>query len=643
MKKVLFAYSCLFLSLLFPAIGSSKDIINVNGISYSIESGYIKIVIDMSELTEVSTGKLSNPERVFFDLKNARLTKGLQRNISVSDKLLKMVRVGQHNGNTVRVALDLYSSDYDFKVFTLKNPARLTINLFAKESAESKTETIKETDKASNLSSEKSGKNIAQNVQYQPLISGMELYRAGKYKDALEAFQKASVIFPNDPDIPFYIGLTYLQLNETDRAIEYFKKTLEKDSAYTDANFQLGMVLIQKKEYKDAISHLEQVYKKEPERKDLSYFLGFAYYQTKQYQKVIDYLKSAKTEDKTIASLILYYTGLARQQLGQSTEATKSYKQLIISDPTSPLTEPSQRLIEVIDYEKRIKKRFGIDFTAKVQYDDNVILVPTTNVFNLRDRDKKSIIELFYLRGEYALIRKPDYDLTASYGFYQTITNKMRNMDVQDHILSLDLSKRGNAGSMPYDFRINYSYDYLLLDYFYFLQRHTIRPVFILMESRMNLSVFQHTIQVKEFKEKPDFSEDNRDAVNHETGFIHFLRFNDAKHYIKAGYFYDREYTEGANWDYSGNKFITGFQYTFPKDIKLNVDYEHKRYRYKNINIFFDEKRRDTEKAVNTVLSKDLGKGWTISMEYLRRRNKSNIDLYDYRKNLYSVGASWRW
>jgi hypothetical protein len=123
-------------------------------------------------------------------------------------------------------------------------------------------------------------------------------------------------------------------------------------------------------------------------------------------------------------------------------------------------------------------------------------------------------------------------------------------MDVQDHILSLDLLKRGNIGTMPYNLRLTYSYDYLFFDYHYFLQRHTIRPVFILQENPTHLSVLQYAFQVKEFREKPIFPEDNRDALNHEVGFIHFLRFNDARHYIKAGYFYDKELAQGDNWDY---------------------------------------------------------------------------------------------
>src|SRR3990167_7487691 len=201
----------------------------------------------------------------------------------------------------------------------------------------------------------------------------MEAYRDGKYEKAIEEFQKAIVIFPNDPDILFYMGLTYLQLNEPEKAITQFTTTLKIDPEYTDARFQQGVVLIQKKLYQDAITQLEKVNKKEPEREDLSYFLGFAYYQTGEYKKALDYLEKAKTKDKTIESLTIYYTGLARQQLGQTKEATTAYRQLTITDPTSPLAEPSKRLIETIELEEKLEKRFSLEITAKLQYDDNVI------------------------------------------------------------------------------------------------------------------------------------------------------------------------------------------------------------------------------------------------------------------------------
>ena len=141
------------------------------------------------------------------------------------------------------------------------------------------------------------------------------------------------------------------------------------------------------------------------------------------------------------------------------------------------------------------------------------------------------------------------------------------------------------------------------------------------------------------------FGEDKRDADNHESGFVHFLRFCEGKHFIKAGYFYDKELAEGTNWDYQGNKGLAGFQYTLPKDIRLNFDFEYKNYHYDHANIYFDVRRGDIYRNFTWDLSKDIGrnKNTTISLEYSRTINSSNIALYDYKKDLISAGVSWKW
>jgi len=485
---------------------------------------------------------------------------------------------------------------------------------------------------------------FAQQGQFQSLVSGMEHYRDGNYEKALEEFQKSLTIFPDDPDIPFYIGLTYLRLNQPEKAIEYFQKTVSMDPSYTDAHFQLGVALIQQKAYQEAITHLEEVYEREPEREDLGYFLGFASYQIGQYRKALDYLEAGRTKDKTISGLTLYYMALAKQQLGLTKEAADVYRQVITLDPTSPLAAPSQRLIETIELKEQLKKRLNVEVTAKLQYDDNVVLIPTTNVFRLREKDRKSWANLFFLRGEYFFLRHPNVDLSASYGLFQTLYYNVKDSNVQDHIFSGDFLARGTLG-VPFNFRLNYSYDYLLLDSHYFLQRHTLRPNLILQWSPRHLSVVQYTFQIKDFRETPVSPENDRDAQNHEAGIVHFLRFAEGKHYLKAGYFYEREVAKGSNWEYQADRFLAGFQFTFPKDIRLNGDYQYAPVRYKNPNIFFTEEgeRRDIDRMFMVTLSKDVIKNLTIYLEYLYRRNSSNIALFDYEKNLYSVGVSWRY
>lgn len=124
--------------LIFSSICVSEETIEVKGLRYWSTSEYIRVVIDLSGPAEFAKGKLSNPERLFFDVRNARLLKGMQTNFTIGDKALKMVRIGQFNATTVRIVFDLGTSDYDFKVFSLEDPARLVVDIYLKEAVENK-------------------------------------------------------------------------------------------------------------------------------------------------------------------------------------------------------------------------------------------------------------------------------------------------------------------------------------------------------------------------------------------------------------------------------------------------------------------------------------------------------------------------
>ena len=131
----------LFLNLSLPSESSSENLIEVRSLRHWSTPEYVRIVIDLSGPVEFSKGRLSNPERLFFDLKNAKTAKGLQASYAVNDKVLKAIRIGQFNTNTARIVLDLELTDYDFKVFNLEDPSRLVIDVFSKGDDIKKPET----------------------------------------------------------------------------------------------------------------------------------------------------------------------------------------------------------------------------------------------------------------------------------------------------------------------------------------------------------------------------------------------------------------------------------------------------------------------------------------------------------------------
>jgi N-acetylmuramoyl-L-alanine amidase len=89
-----------------------------------------EVVIDLEDTVEYVSGRIANPDRIYFDLHAARLSPALVRNkIRVSGDLLTQVRVAQNQGGVVRVVLDV-NGVRDYAASVMNKPARLVIELY---------------------------------------------------------------------------------------------------------------------------------------------------------------------------------------------------------------------------------------------------------------------------------------------------------------------------------------------------------------------------------------------------------------------------------------------------------------------------------------------------------------------------------
>jgi N-acetylmuramoyl-L-alanine amidase len=112
----------------------SPGIATVTGLRYWSNPSYTRIVIDADSDTTYThrllkkDASLNKPQRLFVDLKKARLDRGTRRKIPINDNLLSDARAGQYNKDTVRVVVDIKSFK-TYKIFPLKNPFRIVIDV----------------------------------------------------------------------------------------------------------------------------------------------------------------------------------------------------------------------------------------------------------------------------------------------------------------------------------------------------------------------------------------------------------------------------------------------------------------------------------------------------------------------------------
>jgi N-acetylmuramoyl-L-alanine amidase len=93
---------------------------------------YTRIVVDLQGAIKYESARITNPDRIYFDLYSAKLSPSLMgKTLSVDNGFLKAIRVAQNKAGVVRIVLDV-DSVKEYSAFLLPNPYRLVIDVHGK-------------------------------------------------------------------------------------------------------------------------------------------------------------------------------------------------------------------------------------------------------------------------------------------------------------------------------------------------------------------------------------------------------------------------------------------------------------------------------------------------------------------------------
>jgi N-acetylmuramoyl-L-alanine amidase len=115
------------------APGSSGGRPRVTGIRHWSTPGYTRVAIDLEQKVGFASQRISDPDRIFFDLRGTRLSSTLVgKTFEVDDGFLKKIRVAQFSSDRTRVVLEVESLSA-YEAFLLPNPYRLIIDIHGKD------------------------------------------------------------------------------------------------------------------------------------------------------------------------------------------------------------------------------------------------------------------------------------------------------------------------------------------------------------------------------------------------------------------------------------------------------------------------------------------------------------------------------
>ena len=495
-------------------------------------------------------------------------------------------------------------------------------------------------------------------------------YDARKYDEALALLKDALALDPKNVEALYYSGLVLMAQQKTEQAVEVLEKARALAPRDLSILFLLGVAYFALERYDQAEGPLTPVFNERPQTEGIGYYVGLIRYRKKDYQGALKAFRAETSKNPNIQQLVRFYSGLTLAILGLPEQAVAEVDAALRLQTGSALTGPAERIRDSLASARDSERRFHADVRLGFLYDSNVAVVPQPShdptAESIRRRKTATSGEIAALRLEYAWLRTGPWESTVTYSFFQTYNNRLPDFNVQNHLVAGALSYRAAIGSMPFQVGTQYSWDYLSLGNDDFLQRHTATVFGTLVENQGNLTTVLGRFQNKDFYASPgQLLDEDRDARNWMIGLTHVFRFAQDKHYIRVGYQFDYEKADGRNFTYAGNRFLAGGQYTLPwGSTRLKYDFDLHQRHYLHANTLLPvvnpgtREREDFEQnhvvRVEQVLAANIGPAsigcaptapcpLTLAAEYQRTVADSNLAVYSYNRNVWSLTLSWQY
>jgi N-acetylmuramoyl-L-alanine amidase len=115
-----------------PSTSATSSQVIVKSVRYTIADDSIQATIDLEAIAQYKHEQLQNPDRIYFDIFNAKLGSDLGRMITINDTDLNKIRISQKDPNTVRIVFDTSRSSAP-TISELHDPFTIVIHFFRKK------------------------------------------------------------------------------------------------------------------------------------------------------------------------------------------------------------------------------------------------------------------------------------------------------------------------------------------------------------------------------------------------------------------------------------------------------------------------------------------------------------------------------
>jgi hypothetical protein len=145
----------------------------------------------------------------------------------------------------------------------------------------------------------------------------------------------------------------------------------------------------------------------------------------------------------------------------------------------------------------------------------------------------------------------------------------------------------------------------------------------------------------REILHDPPDRYENRDGniLTVSPGYIY--SFKNGKGLFMLKYEFSSDNTEGKNWENTGNQIILNFLLPVIDKLSFTISGEMFLQDYQHTHTFFGMKRSDRTYYGAAGMRWEMLNGLNLNLQYSHTHADSNISVYEYKRNIYTVGLEY--
>lgn len=467
------------------------------------------------------------------------------------------------------------------------------------------------------------------------LEQGIGQYKHENYDEALPLLEQAVKEEPKSTLAAYYLGLNYKQLQNYRKAIVHLRNAVTYTPKIKGALIELIDSLYQYDELEEAEKWIVEAESEGIRPAQIAFLKGLVLIKKEEYALAIESFQKAKSLDKSMEQASDFQIGIAHLKAKEIDAAKDAFSGVIDIKPSSNLAEYADQYIDAITKSKEALKPWKISYSTAWQYDDNVVLKPgdaavATNITNEGDARMT-----YDLRTEYNHRFNERYGIKGAYNFYFAKQSDLGFYDTMVHAVNVEPRIYNEKSLLAFPTAYNYNIvddrTYLVNPSTGVLYNHTVG------ENQMAQTYLLYNY--KDFRFSPLTPDEDRDGNGTDSGLGWYWFFAKRKGFFNVRYGYNYDWTEGNNWEFSGNRFNTTLLAPVTEKVDVSLAGSVYLQNYANTHTVFGVEREDETYSASSLLTYKFCKYSEFQLQYTHVRDDSNLAIYDYKRNIYSAGV----